>query len=458
MCCKRNGSDDEPELYSIILADRADYFPDSTAPTTIKQALQIVASTNDVKVCIAENMGAYVDVDDFSDFSNIVLQDLSDLKKDKLDKTGDAKDVVVTFAEADTREDISSGDKLSTLFSKIKKFFADLKTVAFTGSYNDLKDRPTASDFGLGSVDDTSDMDKPVSKAQQKALDDHNVSSIAHSDIRDLITGLTTRLNALADSDDTTLDQMSEIVAYIKSNKSLIDSITTSKVNVADIVDNLTSTATNKPLSAKQGKVLNDLIPTKVSQLTNDSGYKTTDTTYSNFVKSGSGAKSGLVPAPSTTSGTTKYLREDGIWQVPPDTNTTYSTATTTTNGLMSAVDKSSLNSLCALTGQPSSVVSYNAQCAVYNFLVERTLGGGYHIYAILQRISLTTTNAWVSIASCTTHPSKAIFGLIKLTDGGVGIEAGLRAAVQITSAGYIQITTPTTFSNATAIIDLWWS
>lgn len=42
-----------------------------------------------------------------------------------------------------------------------------------------------------------------------------------------------------------------------------------------------------------------------------------TDTTYSNFVKSGSGAKSGLVPAPSTTAGTTKYLCEDGTWKVP---------------------------------------------------------------------------------------------------------------------------------------------
>lgn len=48
------------------------------------------------------------------------------------------------------------------------------------------------------------------------------------------------------------------------------------------------------------------------------------NTTYSNFVKSGSGAKAGLVPAPSTTEGTTKYLREDGTWAVPPDTNTTY--------------------------------------------------------------------------------------------------------------------------------------
>lgn len=94
----------------------------------------------------------------------------------------------------------------------------------------------------------------------QAAVSGHNTSATAHNDIRDLISGLTTRLNALADSDDTTLDQLSEIVAYIKSNKSLIDGITTSKVSVSDIIDDLTSTAANKPLSAKQGKVLKDLI------------------------------------------------------------------------------------------------------------------------------------------------------------------------------------------------------
>lgn len=55
------------------------------------------------------------------------------------------------------------------------------------------------------------------------------------------------------------------------------------------------------------------------------SNAKFTDTTYSAFVKSGSSAKEGLVPKPSTTAGTTKYLREDGTWTVPPDTNTTYS-------------------------------------------------------------------------------------------------------------------------------------
>ena len=53
-------------------------------------------------------------------------------------------DQTPTFTEASTRANIASGEKLSTLFGKIKKLFADLKTVAFTGSYNDLSNKPTS--------------------------------------------------------------------------------------------------------------------------------------------------------------------------------------------------------------------------------------------------------------------------------------------------------------------------
>ena len=49
-----------------------------------------------------------------------------------------------TFTEASTRVNITSGETLSALFGKIKKFFADLKTVAFTGSYTDLSNKPTS--------------------------------------------------------------------------------------------------------------------------------------------------------------------------------------------------------------------------------------------------------------------------------------------------------------------------
>ena len=105
-----------------------------------------------------------------------------------------------------------------------------------------------------------SEVGADASGTAESKLSVHNTATDSHNDIRLLIEGLTTRLNALADSDDTTLDQMSEVVAYIKSNKSLIDAITTSKVSVSDIVNNLRSNNADRPLSAKQGTVLKSLI------------------------------------------------------------------------------------------------------------------------------------------------------------------------------------------------------
>ena len=61
-----------------------------------------------------------------------------------------------------------------------------------------------------------------------------------------------------------------------------------------------------------------------------------TDTTYVVFTRSANG----LAPAAPTGTGTTKYLREDGTWQVPPDTDTdtnTWNANTKTVAGYVSA-------------------------------------------------------------------------------------------------------------------------
>lgn len=134
----------------------------------------------------------------------------------------------------------ASGNVITTTY--------ETKTDA-TAKLNEAKSYTNTKTANLAS---TSTVDSKIST--------HNTSTTAHSDIRDLITNLTTRLNTLANSDDITLDQMSEVVAYIKNNKSLIDGITTSKVNVADIVNNLTTNVTNKPLSAAQGVAIKSLI------------------------------------------------------------------------------------------------------------------------------------------------------------------------------------------------------
>ena len=70
-----------------------------------------------------------------------------------------------------------------------------------------------------------------------------------------------------------------------------------------------------------------------------------TNTTYSNMgaATSSAAGKAGLVPAPAAGA-QGKYLRGDGTWQTPP--NTTYAVANESTNGLMAAADKKTMNRL----------------------------------------------------------------------------------------------------------------
>lgn len=57
---------------------------------------------------------------------------------DKLDKTGDGKDVTATFTAASARANISTGEKLSVLFGKISKWFSDLGTAAFRAATGNI--------------------------------------------------------------------------------------------------------------------------------------------------------------------------------------------------------------------------------------------------------------------------------------------------------------------------------
>lgn len=76
-------------------------------------------------------------------------------------------------------------------------------------------------------------------------------------------------------------------------------------------------------------------IPTKTSQLTNDSGYKTTDnnTTYTLTQDASDGHKVTLTPSSGTP-----------VTITIPDKDTTYSDATTAASGLMPAADKVKVN------------------------------------------------------------------------------------------------------------------
>lgn len=55
----------------------------------------------------------------------------------------DISESTVEFTKASERSNIKNGEKTNIIMGKIMKFFADLKDVAFSGSYADLSNKPT---------------------------------------------------------------------------------------------------------------------------------------------------------------------------------------------------------------------------------------------------------------------------------------------------------------------------
>lgn len=99
----------------------------------------------------------------------------------------------------------------------------------------------------------------PANTAATK-VSEHDAYTGSHQDIRLLIKALQEQVNKFLDVDDTTRDELSEVLALIDANADTLESLTSGKVNVTDIVNNLTTNVPNKPLSAAQGVALKALI------------------------------------------------------------------------------------------------------------------------------------------------------------------------------------------------------
>ena len=80
-----------------------------------------------------------VNIEDFNDNFDVIDEELGK----RLESTGNASDMTTAFTQASTRTNLKTGEKISASFGKIMKWFADLKAVAFSGSYNDLSNKPS---------------------------------------------------------------------------------------------------------------------------------------------------------------------------------------------------------------------------------------------------------------------------------------------------------------------------
>lgn len=188
---------------------------------------------------------------------------------------------------------------------------------------SDISDLQHAIDTTLASANSYTDtkMSGVVSDTViDNKITSHNTSSVAHNDIRDLISTLTTKVNKFLDVSDTASDQLSEILTLIENNKESLDSITSNKINVADIVDNLTTSNTSKVLSAKQGVALKSLIDALNEEL-DGHGHEISDIT---------GLQSAL-DSKASTSHTHKYAESSSVGGAATSANKLNTNAGSTT-------------------------------------------------------------------------------------------------------------------------------
>lgn len=140
------------------------------------------------------------------------------------------------------------------------------------------------------------------------------------------------------------------------------------------------------------------------------------------MVASGSNHAGGLVPDPGSTQGTTKYLREDGTWQVP--TNTTYSA---TDFDIKDLTDSTSLRS--TWSGKQDALVSGTNIKTINN---QSLLGNG--------NITISGGGGGGSVDTITNNEIDSIWnriinGIISFTIDDVSYQAG----VNMTWAAWVE-------------------
>ena len=101
---------------------------------TLKEIADALTENDDVVKALNDAIGSKTDQAEFDAHMNnqtihVTASDMKNLS-------------TPAFTQASSRAAIESEETLSILFGKIKKWFADLEAVAFSGNYNDLIDKP----------------------------------------------------------------------------------------------------------------------------------------------------------------------------------------------------------------------------------------------------------------------------------------------------------------------------
>ena len=177
------------------------------------QASAISASANLRDTVTARNIATQASAD-ANNFLN-QTQAVYDLAVEVKQEVDEAKaDVDITKAEvATTRTEVNT---------------AKNEVIAIKSEVSDIKD----------ATDEIKTDVISIANNINNSISEHNESTTAHPDIRSLISSLTNKLDTFLDTDDESLDQISELITFIQNNRTLIEGITTSKVDKNQGIEN----------------------------------------------------------------------------------------------------------------------------------------------------------------------------------------------------------------------------
>ena len=198
------------------------------------QASAISASANLRDTVTARNIAtqASADANNFLNQTQAVY-DLTVEIKQEVDET--KADVDITKTEIDavktdinaTQADITATrTEIATTRTEVNT--AKNEVIAIKSEVSDIKD----------ATDEIKTDVISIANNINNSISEHNESTTAHSDIRSLISNLTNKLNTFLDTDDESLDQISELITFIQNNRTLIEGITISKVDKNQGIEN----------------------------------------------------------------------------------------------------------------------------------------------------------------------------------------------------------------------------
>lgn len=192
----------------------------------------------------------FYDISEYNKAMDILDDSLTEMDQKKLDKNGDASEAVTEFQQEILRENIESGETLSSMFGKVKKWFAEMKDVAFSGHAKDVT-TDAAHRF-------VSDSEKSSWNGKVGATG----GDISETNI-DSLESITTEF-PVPDQGETTKIFMGKVKKFIQDFNNFKSGI----ITVGKLVNSGSTTLGGYALDARYGKTLYDLY----TQLNNNLG------------------------------------------------------------------------------------------------------------------------------------------------------------------------------------------